>query len=135
MERDIKENGIHYIFLTDTLGIASVFPTLKYKLAAPGNKHVSLLYCSANNGHIFRKELEILQAHFPCQLFVSYYPEVPDGQWLSDQEDIEAVLNANTMHQMEFIISGNAAFTEKMRSVLNFLGVENIHIQEQYFSE
>lgn len=135
MERDIEKNSIHYIFFADALGIASIFPTLKHKLAEPGNKHVSLLYCSVKNSHLFRKELEILQAHFPSQLFVNYYAEAPDGQWPLEQEDIEAVLNANTMQQMEFIISGNTAFIENIRPVLIFLGVENIHIQEQYFSE
>src|SRR5688500_12857263 len=110
MERKFEENGIHYIFFADDLGIASIFPTLKHKLAEPKNKHVSLLYCSTNNSYIFRKELEILQALFPSQLFVSHYSKALDGHWSLEQEDIEAVLNANTMQQMEFIISGNAAF-------------------------
>ena len=135
MERYNEEKGIHYIFFADDLGMASIFPTLKHKLAEPGNKHVSLLYCSANNSHIFRKELEILQGHFSSQLFVSHYSQASDGQLILEQEEIEAVLNANTMQQMEFTISGNAAFVEKMSSVLNFLGIENIDIQEQYFSE
>jgi ferredoxin-NADP reductase len=135
MERYTEENGIHYIFLADDLGIASIFPTLKQKLAEPGHQHVSLLYCSANSHHIFRKELEILQTHFPSQLFVSYHAKALSGHWPLEQEDIEAVINANTMPQMKFIVSGNTESVQRVSSVLNFLGIKNIQIQEQYFSE
>jgi ferredoxin-NADP reductase len=135
MERHIDEKSIHFIFFADELGIASVFPALKQQLAALRHKHVSLLYCSDSNHHIFRKELEILQAHFPSQLFVCYHSEVLNGHCVLEQEDIEAILNANTMQQMKFIVSGNAEFVQKVSLTLNFLGIENIQIQEQYFSE
>lgn len=135
MERHVDEKSIHYIFFTDDLGIASIFPAIKQKLAELRHKHVSLLYCSASNRHIFRKELEILQAHFPSQLLVCYHSDALNDHCIVEQEDIEALLNANTMQQMEFIVSGNAEFVQKVSSVLNFLGIDSIQIQEQYFSE
>jgi len=127
--------GVHYIFFADDLGMASIFPALKKRLAARGHKHVSLIYCSVSSRHQFRKELAILQKHFPAQLYISYHSEILTGHWIFQQEDIEAVLNANTMQQTEFIISGNAVFVEKVKAVLTFLGIKDIQIQEQYFSE
>ena len=121
--------GVHYIFFADDLGMASIFPELKKRLAERGYKHVSLIYCSASSRHQFRKELEILQKHFPALFFISYHAE------FFQQEDIEAVLNANTMQQTYFIISGNVLFVEKVKEVLTFLGIKDIQIQEQYFSE
>lgn len=121
--------GVHYIFFADDLGMASIFPVLKKRLAERGYKHVSLIYCSVSSRHQFRKELEILQKHFPAWLFISYHP----GTF--QQEDIEAVLNANTMQQTYFIISGNGMFVEKAKEVLAFLGIKDLQIQEQYFSE
>jgi len=127
--------GIHYVFFADELGIASVYPALKKKLAESRYKHVSLLYCSSNNRHIFQKEMEILQRHFPSQLFVSYHSNEFFNTCLIGKEDIEAVMNANTMPQMDFTISGNEAFVEEIKELLLFLGIEKVRIQEQYFSE
>ncbi|MCF6405680.1 hypothetical protein L3C95_22435 [Chitinophaga filiformis] len=127
--------GIHYVFFADDLGIASIYPALKDRLAKPGHTHVSLLYCSADNPYEFQKELEILQKHFPTRLLVYYYSKRPTGQWAIQQSEIEAVLNANTMRQMSFIISGNELFTANVKEVLLFLGIENVAIQEQYFTE
>lgn len=127
--------GMHYIFFADDLGIASTFPDLKNRLSEPGEKHVSLLYYSAGNSHQFEKELEILRKHYPASLWISYYQEKLTGYSIIPQEEIEAVLNANTMQQMSFIISGNEPFTEKVRETLLFLGMEKVQIQEQHFSE
>jgi len=127
--------GIHYVFFADDLGIASIYPTLKDRLAKSGHTHVSLLYCSANSPYEFQKELEILQRHFPTRLLVCYYSKKSTGQWGIQQSEIEAVLNANTMRQMSFTISGNESFTNSIKELLLFLGIENVTIQEQYFTE
>ena len=137
------QDGIHYIFIADTTGMASVYPTLKERLATAADQHVTLLYCSGNNQYIFRKELEILQTHYPTQLFVSYHSNTLDGRFVFQQkdieviaqEDVEVIVNANTMQQMRFIISGNAEFTTKIIDFLTFLGIKDIQIHEQYFSE
>ena len=136
-------DGIHYIFIADATGMASVYPTLKERLATALDQHVTLLYCSGDNQYIFQKELEILQKHYPAQLFVSYHSNTVDERCVSQQqdlefiaqEDIEVILNANTMQQMSFIISGNAAFTAKITDSLIFLGIKDIQIHKQYFSE
>jgi len=136
-------DGIHYIFIADATGMASVYPTLKETLATSAYQHVTLLYCSGDNQYIFQKELEILQKHYPAQLFVSYHSNTVDERCVSQQqdlefiaqEDIEVILNANTMQQMSFIISGNAAFTAKITDSLIFLGIKDIQIHKQYFSE
>jgi len=131
---NIKESGVHYVFFADDLGIASVFHVLKSRLAEPSCQHVSLFYCSLNNEFIFQKELKILQQHFPSQLFIIYQSKEFAGHCVFQQEDIEAILNANTMPRMNFIISGNEAFAYAVKEVLTFLGIENLQIQEQYFT-
>ena len=136
-------DGIHYIFIADATGMASVYPTLKERLATAAYQHVTLLYCSGDNQYIFQKELEILQKHYPAQLFVSYHSNTPDGRRVSQQqdweiitqEDVEVIVNANTMQQMRFVISGNAAFTAKIIDFLTFLGIKDVQIHKQYFSE
>ena len=129
------QDGIHYIFIADTTGMASVYPTLKERLATVADRHVTLLYCSDSNQYIFQKELEILQKHFPTRLFVNYHSNTLDGACVFQQEDVEAIVNANTMQQMRFVISGNKEFTAKMTELLTFLGVNDIQIHKQYISE
>ena len=129
------QDGIHYIFIADTTGMASVYPTLKERLTTAAYQHVTLLYCSGSNQYIFRKELEILQAHYPTQFFVSYHSNAPDERCVLQQEDIEVIVNANTMQQMSFIICGNTEFTTKITDSLTFLGIKDIQIHRQYFSE
>lgn len=129
------QDGIHYIFIADTTGMASVYPTLKERLATAADQHVTLIYCSASNQYIFQKELEILQKHYPVQLFVSYHSNALEGGYVFRQEEIEAIVNANTMQQMSFVISGNAEFTTKIIELVTFLGINDIQIHKQYFSE
>jgi len=132
---NIKGSGVHHVFFADDLGIASVFQTLKSRLSEPCDQHVSLFYCSLNSQHNFQKELKLLQQHFPCQLFVIYHSNEFAGHCILQQDDIEAVINANTMPQMNFTISGNESFAYTIKELLTFLGIENVQIQEQYFSE
>lgn len=129
------QKGIHYIFIADTTGIASAFPALKERLTKAAYQHVTLLYCSGSHQYIFRKELEILQTHYPTQFFVSYHSNAPDECRVLQQEDIEVIVNANTMQQMSFVISGNAEFTTIITDFLTFLGIKDIQIHKQYFSE
>ncbi|MDN3550049.1 hypothetical protein [Mucilaginibacter aquaedulcis] len=131
----IQDFGVHRVFFADDLGIASIFNDLKNRLAEVKYQHISLFYCSINKQHLFKKELKILQKHFPTQLFISYHSKESAGHCGIKQEDIEAILNANTMQHMQFTISGNDAFVENIRLSLIFLGIEKVQIQEQFFSE
>jgi ferredoxin-NADP reductase len=135
MQKEIEEMGIHYIFITDDLGIASVFPAIKFKLTDLNCQQVSLLYFSVNKQHIFQKELQILERRFPTQLYVSYISKEIEAATVFPNEEIEAVLNANTMKRMDFILSGNQEFIEKVKSILHFFDINEIQIQEQFFTE
>jgi ferredoxin-NADP reductase len=131
----IQGFGVHHVFFADDLGIASIFYGLKSKLGEARYQHISLFYCSINKRHLFKKELKILQKHFPTQLFISFHSREAADCCGIRQEDIEAILNANTMQQIEFTISGNEAFVEQIKLSLSFLGIEKVQIQEQFFSE
>ena len=135
MQEFSSETNIHYVFLADDAGLASVFPKLKNCLSLPGYKHVTLLYLSSNNPQVFHKELHILQKHFPTQLFVLACSKERPGHEQFRQQDLEAILNANTMQHIEFIISGLGEFVQKASDMLHFLGIKKFQIQEQYFTE
>lgn len=121
----------HYIFLAHQVGIASVFPLIKERLA--NHAQVSLLYYSSNHLYDFQKELGILQYHFNSQLYISYESDYTEHKGLLKNDNIEAIINANTIPNMCFTISGNPLFSERIKNVLLFLGANNIIIQEQYF--
>jgi ferredoxin-NADP reductase len=135
MQKDIKEMGIHYIFITDDLGIASVFPIIKFKLTDLNCQQVSLLYFSVNKQHVFQKELQILERRFLTQLYVSYISKEIEGVTVLPNEEIEAVLNANTMQRMDFILSGNEEFIENVKRILIFFDISEVQIQKQFFTE
>jgi hypothetical protein len=135
MQEFSSETNIHYVFLADDAGLASVFPRLKDCLSMPGYKHVTLLYLSSHKPQTFHKELYILQKHFPTQLFVLARSKERPGQGEDCQQDLEAILNANTMPQMEFVLSGLEEFVQRASDTLFFLGIKKFQIQEQYFTE
>jgi ferredoxin-NADP reductase len=135
MHKDVKEMGVHYIFITDDLGIASVFPAIKFKLTDQDCQQVSLLYFSLNKQHVFRKELQILERRFLTHLYISYLSQDIEGTRAFPNEEIEAVLNANTMPRMDFILSGNEEFIGKAKSLLTFFDINEVQIQEQFFTE
>ena len=127
--------GIHYIFITDDLGIASIFPAIKFKLTDLNCQQVSLLYFSVNKRHVFQKELQILERRFLTHLYVSYLSKAIEGITVFPNAEIEAVLNANTMQRMDFILSGNEEFIEKVKSILMFFDISEVQIQKQFFTE
>lgn len=135
MQKDIKGMGIHYIFITDDLGIASVFPIIKFKLTDLNCQQVSLLYFSVNKQHVFQKELQILERRFLTQLYVSYLSKDIETLTVFPNEEIEAVLNANTMQRMDFILSGNEEFIENVKRILIFFDISEVQIQKQFFTE
>jgi ferredoxin-NADP reductase len=135
MQEFTSETNRHYIFVADDTGLVSVFPKIKDCLALPGYKHVTLLYLSSSSPNIFRKELDILQSHFPTQLFVFRRTKEPPGQAEFCQQELEAVLNANTMLEMQFILSGSEEFVQKAGDRLHFLGIKKFQIEEHSFTE
>lgn len=124
----------HLIFLADEIGMASVFPELKSRLADSPDVMITLLYYLHDDNSIFLKELNILEKHFPARLYISYESFAPGKVIILNQDNIEAVINANTAVEMKFIISAGRTFTENAIDLLRFLGIEHITIQEQFFS-
>lgn len=124
----------HLIFLADEIGMASVFPELKSRLADSPDVMITLLYYLHDDNSIFLKELNILEKHFPARLYISYESFAPGKVIILNQDNIEAVINANTAVEMKFIISASRTFTENAIDLLRFLGIEDITIQEQFFS-
>lgn len=131
MQRSTVEN--HFVFIADEMGMASVFPQLKMRLAEDRLATITILYHSQNSQFLFRKELDILEWHFSSRLYVSYEGNLSDDSQLN-QASIEAVINANTIRVMRFILSGNSGFTRHAKEILLFLGIGNADVQEQYFS-
>jgi ferredoxin-NADP reductase len=131
MQRSTVEN--HYVFIADEMGMASVFPELKMRLAEDRPTAITILYHSQNNQFLFRKELDILGWHFPSRLYVSYEANRSDDSPLN-QASIEAVINANTIRVIQFILSGNSGFIQHAKEILLFLGIRSADVQEQYFS-
>lgn len=126
--------NVHLVYLTDDIGIASVYPFLRSKINKTDNRHISLIYYSATGIYHFRKEIEILLIRYPVKLYASFARlNGSDGADFSGEE-IEALINANTMPAMSFVISGKPAFRLKLEELLRFLGVNDIRIQEQFFS-
>ena len=121
----------HWILITDEIGIASVFPKLKGKLVEARLTAITILYYSHSDQFLFQRELTMLERHFPtrlytiCESFMSFE---------LCQATIEAVINVNTAPAMSFMISGNSEFTEKFKEILSFLGIQQVDIQEQFFS-
>jgi ferredoxin-NADP reductase len=135
MQEFTSETNRHYVFLADDDGLATAFPKIKDCLALPGYKHVTLLHLSSSKPNAFHQELDILQRHFPTQLFVLPRRKEPVGQAEYCQQDLEAVLNANTMQEMQFIVSGSEEFVQKAGDRLHFLGIKKFQIEEHYFTE
>ena len=135
MQEFTSETNMHYVFLADDAGLASVFPRVKDCLSLPGYRHVTLLCLSSSKSQIFHKELYILQRHFPTQLFVMLRSKQRPGNEEFCRQDLEAILNANTMQHMEFILSGLEEFVRYASDMLHFLGIKKFQIQEQYFTE
>ena len=119
----------HVVIIADENGIAAVFPKVKEMLTDALDTAITVLYYS-HHPHFFQKELKILERHFFTKLYVSY----ESTSHLVNQEMIEAVINANTIPKMNFLISGGIAFTQKSKEILAFLGIQSITIQEQFFS-
>lgn len=124
----------HLIFLADEIGMASVFPQLRDKLAGDPNIMITLLYYLHKDNFLFQKELDILEKHFPVRLYVCYEVFDTGATVVLNQGSIEAVINANTHTVINCIVSASQSFTENAINLLRFLGIEDITIQEQFFS-
>lgn len=123
----------HYIYLADDLGIASVFPKIKELMLTFEHPLFSLLYYSSDENFVFKRELDILQRVYPAQ-FIVWYESIPNYDFQHQiQIGVEAILNANTRKRMCFTVSGVEDFSQICIDRLNFLGINEIKIQEQYF--
>jgi hypothetical protein len=123
----------HQVYITDEAGMVSVFPRLKETLAGSPLTAITVLYHSREN-FAFCKEFNFLERHFPTRLYISYERLATDSTYILNQEAIEAVINANTIPAIVFIISGSTAFTEESKATIEFLHTGPIIIQEQQFT-
>jgi len=123
----------HWVVIADEAGMASVFPKLKSKLSEARLTAITILYHARSKPFAFSKELAMLEWHFPARLYVIYELLIA-GEDIVNQASIESVINANTIPAISFAISGIPAFTEQVKSILIFLGVKDISVQEQFFS-
>lgn len=92
----ITNNSTHHFFISDGIGLASIFPSLKQTLAVNAGAHVSLLYSAARSEFHFKKELTILQSRYAAQLFVYYLLGSNSDPGADLQTEIEAVINAGS---------------------------------------
>ncbi len=122
--------GVHHCFTVDDVGIATTFPKIKSQLTDQQTHHVSVLHISQSNQFIFKKELDSLEKLFALQ-FIVFYENTIETNLI--QTAIETILNINVMSEMNFIISGSKDFSNTIETLLQFLGVQQIQIQEQYF--
>jgi len=123
----------HSIYLADDTGIASIYPALRSGLYGE-NGHISLIYYSESGLFHFKKEVEILSKAYPTILFVTFAHADFSEFGHFTGEEIEALINANTLPKIRFIISGRAEFRYNIEERLHFLGEHDITIQEQFFS-
>ncbi|MDI9861754.1 hypothetical protein [Flectobacillus roseus] len=132
MEADF-DNSIHWVFITDESGMATIFPQVKTKLTTSGMHHVSVVYYSPNQIFNFRRELDILVRHYPTVLFTYLISTEVFDNFFQEHPELESIINANTMSQMEFMICGNEEFCEKSAALLRFLDIQEITIQKSLF--
>ncbi|WP_026994943.1 hypothetical protein [Flectobacillus major] len=127
------DNGIHWVYITDESGMATVFPQLKAKLVGKELHHVSVVYYAPTKVFHFQRELEILLRHYPTVLFVYFIiAEVADN-FFQEHPELESIINANTMTSMEFVVCGSDAFCLKATELLHFLDIQQITIQNPLF--
>jgi hypothetical protein len=124
----------HLVYITDEAGMASVFPELAQALAAESLTAVTILYQSNSTHFVFARELNILERHFPARLCVLYESTAVADSDTSYQRAIEAIINANTIPTIRFILSGRCSFIEQSKAVLQFLGANTIIVHEQFFT-
>ncbi|SFC30967.1 hypothetical protein SAMN05421780_104200 [Flexibacter flexilis DSM 6793] len=128
------EHGRHLIFIADEVGIATIFPSLKSKIAEKYYKHISLLYYSEVGQYLFQKEIEILKSHYPTKFFGEMMRYDLLGDWNAEKEEIEAIINANTMPNLAFVVCGKTEFQNQIQHILQFLGITHISTQDLSFS-
>lgn len=132
MEADF-ENSIHWVYITDESGMSTIFPQIKAKLTAKGIHHVSVVYYSPAQVFSFRRELDILVRHYPTVLFAYLISSEVSDNFFQEHPELESIINANTMNQMEFLVCGNEEFCEKATALLHFLDIQQINIQKSLF--
>lgn len=132
MEADFG-NSIHWVYITDESGMATIFPQVKAKLVSKGLHHVSVVYYSPNKVFSFQRELDILVRHYPTVLFTYLISSEVSDNFFQEHPELESIINANTMNQMEFVVCGNEEFCEKATALLHFLDIQQINIQKSLF--
>lgn len=124
----------HLVYIADEAGMASIFPEFKQELVSAPLTAITILYQSNNNHFAFAKELSILERYFPARLYISYESAATADSDTSWQRTIEAIINTNIIPATSFILSGQPAFIDQTQTVLQFLGISNFIVHEQFFT-
>lgn len=127
------ENSIHWVYITDESGMATIFSQIKAQLTTQGQHHVSVVYYSPNQVFNFRRELDILVRHYPSVLFTYLISAELSDNFFQEHPELESIINANTMSQMQFVVCGHEEFIEKAKALLHFLDIQQITIQKSLF--
>jgi len=127
MQDKAHREDTQLLYLVDDAGMAEIFVELKEQLTEPLPTLVTLMYCS-EQGEIFKKELEILEARFATKFFLVYQARRFSIHWTVEQENLEAIINANTLPGISVVISGEDMFVERAKELLYFLGVQDVSV-------
>lgn len=121
----------HLVILADEAGIANVFLHIKELLASGPQSMLTLFYYSSDPVFVFKRELDILERHFFVQFFVNYENARLNEIEIIHHESLEAAINANVWPKMSFQIAGEQSLIEKAKSLLCFLGIDDIQVIAQ----
>ena len=131
-KRGNKEHSFHLVFICDESGILDAFKSVKTHLVRRRGIALSLIYVIPENilNPLFVRELSILERRFPNNLFISIL-KIKPREYDYMQEYIEAVINSNTLLNMQFSIFGDAEFVSYVSGILEFLNNDTYSIESK----
>jgi len=116
---------LHLVLVCDESGIFDAFNLVKKHLGSSNEVLLTLVYSISENlnNPLFEKELRILENRYTPQLN-SYLIMVTNSDYEIIQEFIEAIINCNSDHKMQFKIFGDKEFVDYLSGVLEYLNVD-----------
>ncbi|MBN2635658.1 MAG: hypothetical protein JXR61_05265 [Prolixibacteraceae bacterium] len=121
-----RENkSFHHVITTDEAGIYDTFELVKNHLGNGEDAILSMIYVVSKKTDrpLFEKELSILEKRFSENLFICLLI-IDLFDFDAIQENIEAIINSNTLPEIKFSVFGSEPFVKYVREVLRFLGVK-----------
>lgn len=87
-------------------------------------QHISLVYLSTDTVFTFRRELQVLQQHYPSQFLIFFENNNPEIAYNEFQETLEVIINSNTMPEIDFILSGDEELINQAENALYILDID-----------